>query len=267
MIVCNVRPHLSLRLGAASRLPFLRSVVTPARVQPSCLLSLLLLKTVSERGASARITVTSNGVTRDTGRNLHIAVLFRFLSQSRVSIRVASSVALGSREREREGERQSTFQISKQSFTLENCVEESTNLKPCTPYNPAIPRLRTCPEKRRHVRQKTGAETDTGYSQSPKPGNPKRSTPAEWPPCGLVRGRHRPENTRSLGATCGRLLTHTTPRERNQEERGHCTSPFTSTKRSSRAAQQVKHPSLSLPWLGFSPWPRNFHTPCVQPKN
>lgn len=94
MIVCNVRPHLSLRLGAASILPFLRGIVTPARVQPSCLLSLLLLKTVSERRASARITVTSKGVACDASRSLHVAVFLRLLSQSRVSVRVASSVAL-----------------------------------------------------------------------------------------------------------------------------------------------------------------------------
>lgn len=93
VIVCNVRPHLSLRLGTASILPLLGSFIAPARVQPSCLLPLLLLKTVSERGASARITITSKGVTCDTSRNLHIAVFFRLLSQSRVSIRVASSVA------------------------------------------------------------------------------------------------------------------------------------------------------------------------------
>jgi hypothetical protein len=97
VIVCNVRPHLSLRLGTASVLPLLRSVITPARVQPSCLLSLLLLKTVPERRASARIAITSKGVACDTGRDFHIAVLFRSLSQSRVSIRVASSVALGFR--------------------------------------------------------------------------------------------------------------------------------------------------------------------------
>lgn len=112
MIVCNVRPHLSLRLGAASILPFLRGIVTPARVQPSCLLALLLLKTVSERGASARITVTSKGVACDTSRNLYIAVFFRFLSQSRVSVRVASSVTLGSKENERE----SIFPISELHF-------------------------------------------------------------------------------------------------------------------------------------------------------
>lgn len=109
-IVCNVRPHLSLRLGAASVLPLLRSIVTPARAQPSCLLPLLLLKTVSERGASARVPVTSEGVTCDTCRSLHIAVFFRFLSQSRVSVRVASSVTLGAKETER----QSPFQISTQ---------------------------------------------------------------------------------------------------------------------------------------------------------
>lgn len=114
VIVCNVRPHLSLRLGTASVLPLLRSFITPARVQPSCLLSLLLLKTVSERRTSARIAVTSKGVACDTGRYFHIAVLFRSLSQSRVSIRVASSVALGSKQKEK----QSTLQISRQGFTL-----------------------------------------------------------------------------------------------------------------------------------------------------
>lgn len=106
--MCNVRPHLSLRLGAASVLPLLRSIVAPARAQPSCLLPLLLLKTVSERGASARVPVTREGVTCDTGRSLHIAVFFRFLSQSRVSVGVASSVTLGAKETER----QSPFQIS-----------------------------------------------------------------------------------------------------------------------------------------------------------
>lgn len=122
VIVCNVRPHLSLRLGAASILPFLRGLVTAARVQPPCLLSLLLLKTVSERGASARISVTSKGVACDTSRNLHLAVLFRLLSQSRVSVRVAGSVTLGSKE----SERQSILQVSKQSSTLENCVQTPT---------------------------------------------------------------------------------------------------------------------------------------------
>ena len=28
----------------------------------------------------------------------------------------------------------------------------------------------------------------------------------------------------------------------------------------------VKHPSLSLLWCGFNPWPRNFCMPQVQPK-
>ena len=27
--------------------------------------------------------------------------------------------------------------------------------------------------------------------------------------------------------------------------------------------QQVKHLTLSLLWLGFNPWPRNFHIPWV----
>lgn len=124
VIVCNVRPHLSLRLGTASVLPFLRSIVTPARVQPSCLLSLLLLKTVSERGASARVPVTSKGVPCDSRGNLHIAVLFRFLSQSRVPVRVAGSVTLGSKEIERP----SICQLSKQ-FTLGNRVERTTKAR------------------------------------------------------------------------------------------------------------------------------------------
>lgn len=116
-IVCNVRPHLSLRLGAASILPLLRSIVAPARAQPSCLLPLLLLNTVSERGASARVPVTSEGVTCDIRRSLHIAVFFRFLSQSRVSVRVASSVTLGAKETER----QSPFQISTQCHFGKPC--------------------------------------------------------------------------------------------------------------------------------------------------
>ena len=31
-------------------------------------------------------------------------------------------------------------------------------------------------------------------------------------------------------------------------------------------AQWVKDPSLSLLWLGFSPWPGNFHKPRAPPK-
>lgn len=94
VIVCNVRPHLSLRLGTAAILPFFRSIIPSARVQPPCLLSLLFLKTVSERWASAWVTITSKGVTCDTSRNLNITVFFRSLSQSRASIGVASSVTL-----------------------------------------------------------------------------------------------------------------------------------------------------------------------------
>lgn len=94
VIVCNVRPHLSLRLGAAAILPFFRSIIPSARVQPPCLLSLLFLKTVSEGGASAWFAITSKGVTCDTSWNLNITVFFRFLSQSRASIRIASSVTL-----------------------------------------------------------------------------------------------------------------------------------------------------------------------------
>ena len=36
---------------------------------------------------------------------------------------------------------------------------------------------------------------------------------------------------------------------------------------SSLVAQQVKDPALSLPWLGFSPWPGNFSMPQAQPKS
>lgn len=94
VIVCNVRPHLSLRLGTATILPFFRSIIPSARVQPPCLLSLLFLKTVSEGGASAWFAIASEGVTCDTSWNLNIAVLFRFLSQSRASVWIASSVTL-----------------------------------------------------------------------------------------------------------------------------------------------------------------------------
>ena len=31
-------------------------------------------------------------------------------------------------------------------------------------------------------------------------------------------------------------------------------------------AQQVKNPALSLLWLGFHPWPKNFHMSYVWPK-
>ena len=30
--------------------------------------------------------------------------------------------------------------------------------------------------------------------------------------------------------------------------------------------QSVKYPALSMPWLGFDPWPRNFHKPQERPK-
>lgn len=94
VIVCNVRPHLSLRLGAAAILPFFRSIIPSARVQPPCLLSLLFLKTVSEGGASAWLAIASEGVPCDTSWDLNVAVLFRFLSQSRASVGVAGSVSL-----------------------------------------------------------------------------------------------------------------------------------------------------------------------------
>ena len=44
------------------------------------------------------------------------------------------------------------------------------------------------------------------------------------------------------------------------------------TSKCSLVVQQVKDPVLSLQqlglllWLGFSPWPRNFHMPWVMPK-
>ena len=148
MIVCNVRPHLSLRLGTASVLPFLRSIVTPARVQPPCLLSLLLLKTVSERGASARITVTSKRVTCDTGRSLHIAVLFRFLSQSRVSVRVASSITLGAEKKETV-----TTPGLKISASLEKAGNAYTS-RVCTPHGQGCPgELQVCSQVRKCQQQ------------------------------------------------------------------------------------------------------------------
>lgn len=53
VIVCNVRPHLSLRLGTAAVGPFLVGLFRPARVQPASLVALLPLKAEFERGASA----------------------------------------------------------------------------------------------------------------------------------------------------------------------------------------------------------------------
>ena len=47
----------------------------------------------------------------------------------------------------------------------------------------------------------------------------------------------------------------------------------TSFFRNSPVAEQVKYSALSLKWLGsllwhrFNPWPRNFHMPCMWPKN
>lgn len=94
VIVCNVRPHLSLRLGAAAILPFFRSIIPSARIQPPCLLSLLFLKTVPQRRTSAWVPITSKRIPCDTSRNLHVTVFFRFLSQGRTPIWVGSSVAL-----------------------------------------------------------------------------------------------------------------------------------------------------------------------------
>ena len=37
--------------------------------------------------------------------------------------------------------------------------------------------------------------------------------------------------------------------------------------RNSLVAQQVKDPSMSLLWQGFSPWPGNLHMPWVWSKN
>lgn len=134
VIVCNVRPHLSLRLGAAPALPFLRGPISPARAQPLRLLPLLLLKTVSEGGASARVAIASKGVAWDTGRGFHVAALFRFLSQSRVSVRIAGSVALGHRERR-----------SHWSALPTDCPRQCEGLSRATTHRPDAARLWPCP--------------------------------------------------------------------------------------------------------------------------
>lgn len=64
VIVCNVRPHLSLRLGTAAVGPFLVGLFRPAQVEPAGLVTLLPLKAVLERGARARVTVLGIGIAR-----------------------------------------------------------------------------------------------------------------------------------------------------------------------------------------------------------
>lgn len=95
VIVCNVRPHLSLRLGAAAALqPLIGGFIRPAGVQPAGLVTLPPLEAVLQRRASARVAVLSVRVARGGRRDLYVAVLFSFITQSRAAVRVAGPVAL-----------------------------------------------------------------------------------------------------------------------------------------------------------------------------
>lgn len=215
MIVCNVRPHLSLRLGAASILPFLRGIVPPARVQPPCLLSLLLLKTVSERRASARIPVTSKGVTCDSSRKLHIAVLLRLLSQSRVSVRVASPVALGPERAE--GSQHSTLKRRLAAATRAGTPTEAEHRHTAQPGRPtpgsAPAGQRACPSTQRHCvaapalfrRAPRGNRPETDPSDTHTRAHPGLGASGEPRPCRrrspLDAAREAPTGERVLPAT------------------------------------------------------------------
>lgn len=94
VIVCDVRPHLSLRLGAAAIGALFGGLVGPARVQPACLLALLPLKAVFEGGTRARLTVLGIGVACGRWGGFYITVFFRFVPESRAPVRVSSSVTL-----------------------------------------------------------------------------------------------------------------------------------------------------------------------------
>lgn len=97
VIVCNVRPHLSLRFGAAGAtafLPLVEGVVRPARVQPAGLVALPPLEAVLQRRASARVAVLCIRVARGGRRDLNVTILFGFVAQGRAAVRVAGPVAL-----------------------------------------------------------------------------------------------------------------------------------------------------------------------------
>lgn len=100
MIVCYVRPHLRLRLGAAVG-PILARLVRPAAgAQPAVLVTLAALEAVLQRGAGARVTVLPVGVGAvGGGGDLHVAVLFCFVAQRRAAVGVARPVALGKKGR------------------------------------------------------------------------------------------------------------------------------------------------------------------------
>ena len=54
VIVCYVRPHLRLRLGAAGIRPILAGLIGPATgIEPAGLVTLAALEAVFQRGASA----------------------------------------------------------------------------------------------------------------------------------------------------------------------------------------------------------------------
>lgn len=103
VIVCYVRPHLRLRLGAGAVGPVLIRLVGPAAsIEPAGLVTLAALEAVFQWGASARVTVLPVCVTTvGGGGELHVTVLFTFVSQSRAAVRIARPVALKTKSNSR----------------------------------------------------------------------------------------------------------------------------------------------------------------------
>lgn len=84
LIVCYVRPHLRLRLGAAAVGPILIGLVGAAAtgIDPAGLVALAALEAVFQWGASARVTVLAVRVAPvGGGGHVGVTVLFCFVSQ------------------------------------------------------------------------------------------------------------------------------------------------------------------------------------------
>lgn len=105
LIVCYVRPHLRLRLGAAAVGPVLVGLLGPAAgIEPAGLVALAALEAVFQRGASTWVTVLAVWVTTvGGGSDLHVTVLFTFVSQCWAAVRVACSVALENKRQQKVG--------------------------------------------------------------------------------------------------------------------------------------------------------------------
>lgn len=105
LIVCYVRPHLRLRLGAATVGPVLVGLVgTAAGIDPAGLVALAALEAVFQRGASTWVTVLAVWVTPvGGGSDLRVTILFCFVSQCRAAVGVACSVALGNKRQQKNG--------------------------------------------------------------------------------------------------------------------------------------------------------------------